>query len=574
MPMVTFVSLTVPLRTKYWNTGKMPTALRSTMSIPGLFAPVRTEGLVLTDGGVRNNFPVSAAKAMGADIVIGMAFASSEKEFGNVTNISDVLLSHMNMLTRDSYQYNAAMADVVVIPDLKNYGMMSFDTTAINYIVKAGYDATVAKRDTLMRIKERIGNEGLRKGPSRVVDISRQKVLVDDVEFEGFTPEEATFIKKRIADVKGEMVGKDDLNDIMYTIYGTDIFESVNYELLGEEAPYRLRIRARKAPIHKLGLGAKLDTEEAVSLYLNLGLGTNTLTGSSLDITSRICLNPIFDVHYKYTPRRGLSFNIRQRHRWTDWSDLDFDSVKDMFNMSFWSNQLEVYLSSANLLRNNVQVGIRNEYMKTRGYFIDELADYYVDDEKKHDYLSAFLRHDFYTLDDPYFPTRGLSYEIEYDYMISPEKHPIADRQMHILQGNITKPISMGSRFVLQPHLYGRFIIADDIPLLYANVAGGFTPGRYIDQQVPIESIRYAVFRGKNMGVAAVDLRLETFRQHYATLRGEMVFDSRKTLSHYNGGYGFVGSYALNTILGPISGNIGWFNDIGFSYYLSIGFDF
>ena len=55
-----------------WSSGPLVDALRSTMSIPGLFDPVRYKGMVLIDGGTRNNFPTDIARAMGADIVIGV----------------------------------------------------------------------------------------------------------------------------------------------------------------------------------------------------------------------------------------------------------------------------------------------------------------------------------------------------------------------------------------------------------------------------------------------------------------------------------------------------------------------
>ena len=51
--------------------GVLPLAMRASMAIPGAFAPVRKDGMVLVDGGISNNFPVDIAKAMGADIIIG-----------------------------------------------------------------------------------------------------------------------------------------------------------------------------------------------------------------------------------------------------------------------------------------------------------------------------------------------------------------------------------------------------------------------------------------------------------------------------------------------------------------------
>ena len=58
-------------RAKVWHSGSLNLALRSTMSIPGLFTPIRTKGMVLVDGGTRNNFPTDIAREMGADYIIG-----------------------------------------------------------------------------------------------------------------------------------------------------------------------------------------------------------------------------------------------------------------------------------------------------------------------------------------------------------------------------------------------------------------------------------------------------------------------------------------------------------------------
>ena len=50
---------------KNWTSGLLVDAMRSTMAIPFYFRPVRTQDMVLSDGGTRNNFPVDIAKAMG-----------------------------------------------------------------------------------------------------------------------------------------------------------------------------------------------------------------------------------------------------------------------------------------------------------------------------------------------------------------------------------------------------------------------------------------------------------------------------------------------------------------------------
>lgn len=52
--------------------GPLPLAVRASMALPGLFAPVCREGRWLVDGGLVNPVPVSTCRALGADVVIGI----------------------------------------------------------------------------------------------------------------------------------------------------------------------------------------------------------------------------------------------------------------------------------------------------------------------------------------------------------------------------------------------------------------------------------------------------------------------------------------------------------------------
>lgn len=54
------------------RTGDVIEAVRASISVPGIFTPVRRNGHFFVDGGLTNPVPVSAARAMGADIVIAV----------------------------------------------------------------------------------------------------------------------------------------------------------------------------------------------------------------------------------------------------------------------------------------------------------------------------------------------------------------------------------------------------------------------------------------------------------------------------------------------------------------------
>ncbi|MFZ1990251.1 MAG: patatin-like phospholipase family protein [Alphaproteobacteria bacterium] len=54
------------------SSGSITEAVRASISIPGIFLPVERDGALLVDGGLVDPIPVSAARALGADIVVAI----------------------------------------------------------------------------------------------------------------------------------------------------------------------------------------------------------------------------------------------------------------------------------------------------------------------------------------------------------------------------------------------------------------------------------------------------------------------------------------------------------------------
>src|SRR6202044_3344260 len=55
-----------------FRSGELSFALRSTMSLPGLFTPQRDGTHIFADGGLLDNIPIDVAKSMGAAVVLGI----------------------------------------------------------------------------------------------------------------------------------------------------------------------------------------------------------------------------------------------------------------------------------------------------------------------------------------------------------------------------------------------------------------------------------------------------------------------------------------------------------------------
>ncbi len=101
--------------------GDLALALRSSMSVPGVFAPTEVGGRVLGDGGLVNNLPIDVARALGADIVIAVNIGTppgGRETLGSAVGLTAQML---NLLTEQNVQRSLATlrpGDVLIAPAL------------------------------------------------------------------------------------------------------------------------------------------------------------------------------------------------------------------------------------------------------------------------------------------------------------------------------------------------------------------------------------------------------------------------------------------------------------------------
>jgi NTE family protein len=118
--------------------GSTLAAVRASIAIPGLLAPVLHEGSVLVDGGLANPVPVSLARAMGAGFVIAVDLNSdiagrhlrARSRRGDVTMPSprEVLASAINVMQVRITRSRLAgePPDLLVAPRLGHFGLLDY----------------------------------------------------------------------------------------------------------------------------------------------------------------------------------------------------------------------------------------------------------------------------------------------------------------------------------------------------------------------------------------------------------------------------------------------------------------
>jgi NTE family protein len=131
------------------DSGYLATALRATMAIPGVFAPVEIDNMLLVDGGLVNNLPVDVVQAMGADIVIAVDLGESLSARPVGASMIQIYQQTMRMLTRPNVNSRLEMADLVINPGVSGYGTMAFGS--IIEIMDKGYEVASSMADELRK---------------------------------------------------------------------------------------------------------------------------------------------------------------------------------------------------------------------------------------------------------------------------------------------------------------------------------------------------------------------------------------------------------------------------------------
>ena len=565
IPFVCVATDMVTGKAKVWYDGDLATAMRTTMSIPFLFAPVRTDGMVLVDGGLRDNFPVDIARKLGADIVIGITLADKAKDYDNTNNMMDLMMQTMNLFAHQIYEKNVAMTDVLIYPDLDGFDMLSFHPKAVDVMINRGYEAAVGKADDLAKVLAPVlPGKAMPSEGNNYVDLGQRKVQISEVRIVGIPQEDAESLIDDINLTEGP-VGKKEIEEEVARIFGSGAFESVSYRIIGHGEPYDLEINCTEGPVSRAAVGARFDNEELVSVLLNIGFNVNSVKGSSLELTGKIGTNPYVSAIYRYKTGLGIAVGAESFYRYVDRNN--FYLGDENFEGTFHQFRQDIFLSNFSRSFTDVKLGVRFEYFNFRSirsdllYRTGESSGSVQIPGTKDTYLSAFAEAVLDRFDSEYYPSSG--YRIRGKYSWHPFEKETSKYGFHRVFVDASAVLPLNNHVAIIPSFYGRYNSGEVFPLPYFNFAGGMMPGRYFDQQMPFAGINGAFCLSDVTMIGRADLRFRLAANHYitATYNYEAGASSIKHMFGRNTPEGIHGAaieYGWNTIAGPFRLSVQW----------------
>jgi NTE family protein len=439
---INFDTLSIPFRAtgveltdgklELFDKGDLAEAIRASMSLPAIFEPFNIDGKYYLDGGVLNNLPVDMAKAMGYDIVIAVELPTElllEMQAFDTSPLA-VLNQTLTIYSYSAREFQYALADTVLIPQIEKYSIIDFPKAREIYAQSAKQKEEF--REALLGVRRKIYGDDSAMNGGGVIHAGaaqgdrysdKNYITVQDMRISGGVAFDEKYIRREFDRLlRGQPATKERLAAFTDAVYQTG-----NYTFV------LTRIDTRGAyPVLELRL-VPFDLRNS---YLALGLGLQVTLSSdvfikgaiSFDAQMRGLTGPGSVLAFGVTPLgilsiHGLFFQpVNQKLFFTGRVQAVQD--QDLSTSGFtWQGRKGNSIISAGL---DAGLGYKLDKENTffvkaswfAGVHIDSAIDYFsfaydIKNGVNAQTLGLSAGWEFNTLDHQVFPHRGLFLNIE-----------------------------------------------------------------------------------------------------------------------------------------------------------------
>jgi len=242
--------------------GSLPSALRATMSMPGIFSPVRDGEKVYVDGGLVGNLPTEVVRQMGADVVIAVHLETAPAKPEEIQSLFSVLGRSIDVVIRENELRGLSGADLIVNVNLRDF--TSMDYPKAETIINKGAAAAQAKQQILgpYSMNDAAWSEYLQARTAR----KQTDVPVPQfVKVEGTDPSTAKHMEEFLALLAGKPIDNAKLDKLLTRLTGLGKFDWAGYQIASRDGQNGLVITVHEkdyAPPY-LQLGFEVDGSES-----------------------------------------------------------------------------------------------------------------------------------------------------------------------------------------------------------------------------------------------------------------------------------------------------------------------
>lgn len=283
--------------------GPLTQAMRASMSVPGLLAPVEHQGRKLVDGGLVDNVPISEVRERcRADVVIAVNVGSPLLKPEEVGSLLTVSAQMVNILTEQNVVRSLSLlgqGDIYIQPDLD--GISAGDFARSGETADRGRAAAEALAGRLAALSV---DEARYAAWWRGIEVRRRESpRIDAVEIVGLKRVHPAAVERHLSSEPGQIIRPSVINRDLLRVYGDGWYESVDYTVLSERERTILRVTPVEKPwgpdYLRFGLNLQADNKQGSSFGLRTAyhatwlnaLGAEALVTAEVGSASRLGIN-------------------------------------------------------------------------------------------------------------------------------------------------------------------------------------------------------------------------------------------------------------------------------------------
>ena len=462
--------------------GSIATAIRESLSIPSVFAPIRDGKRLYIDGGVVRNLPVQDVKVLGADYTIGVNVGDGfTKRDESKMNLIDVISDATTIAGRQEVERQIRMLDLYMKPDLEKFE--SYDFSKVKDIIAAGEAVARANINEIRKLSNPELYEKLEEKRKEFRQTWKDEYNITGIVIDGNKKYTRAYFDKFFPKKLGTLT-RLDMEKIVNNIYQNGDFTTVYYEVKDND----LIINVQEKPSDYLTLSGNINNEDLATV--NVGF-----QGSKLINNTNVRYSVSGTVANEYGAKGKATAELGKNSKAIIYGEFEYK--RDIIENQKYRNG---YFSFENR-KFKIGTGIGVEVYKNLLFSIG--GGYQISDVEKHEnnaenvrkpfpYFEAKLNYD--TRDSLNFATKGIY--LFSNYTLANSKH--ANFNSLYAGGEINIPI--GEKVTITPGIAYLTSYGKDIPETYKPKMGGI---RTADNSLefagmPADKIRGgSIFTGK-----------------------------------------------------------------------------
>lgn len=224
--------------------GDLTSAMRASLSAPGVFSPVERGGRMLVDGGLSENLPIDAARAMGVDVLIVVDVSSPllpRQKLDSISVITNQMLAIL--ISRNTHDQLTKLhpGDIYIRPELGDAS--SFDFGRVTRFIGAGETAADQVRSRLQNLA--VPEAEMQAYVERRDRARSAPPRIDFVQVQTGSEQYSERVSSLFSDLTGRPLDPGAVARRISTLYGEAGLDTLDYRVVERDNQYGLALDAR-----------------------------------------------------------------------------------------------------------------------------------------------------------------------------------------------------------------------------------------------------------------------------------------------------------------------------------------